>query len=31
MNQYSKENWTTTQSGYNPIKEDFGNTSFFLS
>ena len=28
---FSKEDWTTTKSGYNPLKEDFINTSFLLS
>lgn len=28
---FSDKNWVTTQSGYNPLKEDFANTAFFLS
>ena len=31
MDEYSREIWTETQSGYNPLKEDFANTSFFVS
>jgi hypothetical protein len=31
MNEFSKENWTTTKSGYNPLKEDFSNTSFCVT
>ncbi|EGR27457.1 hypothetical protein IMG5_195690 [Ichthyophthirius multifiliis] len=31
MNLYSRQQWTETKSGYNPLKEDFGNTSFFIT
>lgn len=31
MKEFGLENWATTKSGYNPIKEDFANTSFFVS
>lgn len=31
VDEYSDKNWVTTKSGYNPLKEDFFNTSFFLS
>lgn len=31
MNKYSKEIWAETKSGYNPLKEDFENTSFFIT
>ena len=31
VQKYSEKNWATTKSGYNPLKEDFFNTSFFLS
>ncbi|CAK60925.1 unnamed protein product (macronuclear) [Paramecium tetraurelia] len=29
--QFSQSSWTTTKSGYNPLKEDFGNTSFLVT
>ena len=28
---YSEKNWANTKSGYNPLREDFANTSFFLT
>ena len=28
---FSKEEWGLTKSGYNPLKEDFMNTSFFVT
>lgn len=31
VNEFSKEKWGETKSGYNPLKEDFMNTSFFLT
>jgi len=31
MDEFSIEKWTQTQSGYNPIKEDFFNTSFLVT
>ena len=31
MKQFGLDNWATTKSGYNPIKQDFANTSFFVS
>ena len=31
MDNFSKSKWTETQSGYNPIKEDFLNTSFLVT
>ena len=31
MDSYSKENWAETKSGYNPLREDFENTSFFIT
>lgn len=31
MNEFSKEKWAETKSGYNPLKEDFQNTSFLVS
>lgn len=31
VEKYSDKNWATTKSGYNPLKEDFLNTSFFIS
>ncbi|KAL4445616.1 hypothetical protein ABPG74_006167 [Tetrahymena malaccensis] len=31
MDIYSKEKWAETKSGYNPLKEDFENTSFFIT
>ena len=31
VDEYSERNWVRTKSGYNPLKEDFSNTSFFLS
>lgn len=31
VDEHSDKNWVTTKSGYNPLKEDFSNTSFFLS
>lgn len=31
MDIYSKEKWAETKSGYNPLKEDFENTSFFVT
>ncbi len=31
VDEYSDKNWVKTKSGYNPLKEDFSNTSFFLS
>lgn len=31
VEQYSEKNWATTKSGYNPLKEDFFNTSFFVT
>lgn len=29
--EFGLDNWTVTKSGYNPLKEDFGNTSFLLT
>jgi hypothetical protein len=31
VSEFAKEKWAETQSGYNPLKEDFLNTSFFLT
>ena len=31
VEQFSEKNWAKTKSGYNPLKEDFANTSFFLT
>ena len=31
LKNFSKDEWTNTKSGYNPLKEDFMNTSFFLT
>ena len=31
MDVYAREKWTQTKSGYNPLKEDFSNTSIFLN
>ena len=31
IQEYSEKNWAKTESGYNPLKEDFANTAFFLS
>lgn len=31
MNEFSREKWTETKSGYNPLKEDFQNTSFLVT
>jgi len=31
VEEYSEREWATTKSYYNPLKEDFYNTSFFLS
>lgn len=31
VDEHSDKNWVNTQSGYNPLKEDFSNTAFFLS
>lgn len=31
VEQYSEKNWAKTKSGYNPLKEDFSNTAFFLT
>ena len=31
MKEFSREKWTETKSGYNPLKEDFANTSFFIT
>ena len=31
VDKYSDAKWTTTQSGYNPLREDFSNTSFFVT
>lgn len=31
MEKFSREKLTTTRSGYNPLKEDFMNTSFFVT
>lgn len=31
MDEFAKEKWCQTQSGYNPIKEDFLNTSIFFT
>lgn len=31
VERYSDKNWAATKSGYNPLKEDFLNTSFFIS
>ena len=31
VDNFSKDDWTMTKSGYNPLKEDFGNTSFFVT
>ena len=30
MSQYAKLSLTSTQSGYNPLLEDFANTSFYI-
>ena len=29
--EFSHEKWSTSKSGFNPIREDFGNTSFLVS
>lgn len=31
VERYSESNWCQTQSGYNPLKEDFSNTTMFCS
>jgi len=31
VEEFSDKQWATTKSGYNPLKEDFANTSFFIS
>jgi len=31
VEEYSHTKWATTKSGYNPLKEDFLNTVFFLT
>jgi hypothetical protein len=31
MTRFSHSNWAETESGYNPLKEDFMNTSFILT
>lgn len=31
VEEYSDTNWAKTQSGYNPLKEDFNNTAFFMT
>lgn len=31
MNEFAKEKWAETRSGYNPLKEDFLNTSFLVT
>ncbi|KRX04263.1 hypothetical protein PPERSA_11387 [Pseudocohnilembus persalinus] len=31
MQEFSKKEWTETKSGYNPLLEDFTNTSFFVT
>ncbi len=31
MNEFAKEKWAETRSGYNPLKEDFLNTSFLMT
>lgn len=31
IKEFSREKWAETKSGYNPFKEDFMNTSFFLT
>lgn len=31
VERFSEKNWAQTKSGYNPLKEDFANTSFFLT
>lgn len=31
MKEFSREQWTETKSGYNPLKEDFYNTSFLVT
>jgi hypothetical protein len=31
MDKYSDVKWSTTRSGYNPLKEDFLNTSFLIT
>jgi hypothetical protein len=31
IDEFSEEEWALTKSRFNPIKEDFGNTSFFVT
>lgn len=31
IDEFGQEKWSTTKSGYNPLKEDFLNTSFFVT
>ncbi len=31
VEKHSEKQWAKTKSGYNPLKEDFSNTSFFLT
>ena len=31
IDEFSEDEWALTKSRFNPIKEDFGNTSFFVT
>jgi hypothetical protein len=31
VDSFSRDEWCMTRSGYNPLKEDFMNTSFFVT